>query len=83
MLKTFLSSTLDSSPQTCYNIQVINKRPMEIDRDDLVDLKHLQEDIAEHYCDESLISGELYWECVETLAQIKLMELRGEVVLTD
>mgnify|MGYP001626533794 CR=1 FL=1 len=56
---------------------------MEIDRDDLVDLKHLQEDIAEHYCDESLIGGELYWECVETLAQIKLMELRGEVVLTD
>lgn len=56
---------------------------MEIDRDDLVDLKHLQEDIAEHYCDDTRIGGELYWECVETLAQIKLMELRGEVVLTD
>lgn len=56
---------------------------MEIDRDDLVDLKNLQEDIAEHYCDDTRISGETYWECVETLAQIKLMELRGKVVFTN
>jgi len=56
---------------------------MEIQREDLVSLRHLQEDIAEHYCDDTLMSGELYWECVETLATIKLMELRGEVVLTE
>jgi hypothetical protein len=56
---------------------------MQIDRDDLVNLKHLQEDIAEHYCDDTRISGETYWECVGTLAEIKLMELRGEVSLTD
>jgi len=56
---------------------------MEIQREDLLSLRHLQEDIAEHYCDDTRVSGELYWECVETLATIKLMELRGEVVFTD
>ncbi len=56
---------------------------MQINRDDLVALKHLQEDIAEHYCDDTRVSGETYWECVATLAEIKLMELSGEVVLTD
>ena len=56
---------------------------MQIDRSDLVELKHLQEDIAGHFCDDAQISGETYWECVATLAEIKLMELRGEVLLTD
>lgn len=66
-----------------YNIQVINKRPMQINQEDLVALKHLQEDMAEYFCDENSISGETYWTCLETLADIKLMELKGEVVLTD
>jgi len=56
---------------------------MEIQREDLVSLRHLQEDIAAEFCDDTLVSGECYWECVETLASIKLMEIRGEVVLTD
>jgi len=56
---------------------------MEIQREDLVSLRHLQEDIAADFCDDTLVSGECYWECVETLASIKLMEIRGEVVLTD
>jgi len=46
-------------------------------------LRHLQEDIASDFCDETMVSGETYWECVETLASIKLMEIRGEVLLTD
>ena len=56
---------------------------MQINRSELVELKHLQEDIAGHFCDDAQISGETYWECVATLAEVKLMELRGEVVLTD
>jgi hypothetical protein len=56
---------------------------MEIQREDLVSLRHLQEDIAAEFCDDTLVSGECYWECVETLAAIKLMEMRGEVTLTS
>jgi hypothetical protein len=56
---------------------------MEIQREDLVSLRHLQEDIAADFCDDTLVSGECYWECVETLAAIKLMEMRGEVTLTS
>ena len=56
---------------------------MEIQHEDLVSLRHLQEDIATDFCDETMVSGECYWECVETLASIKLMEIRGEVLLSD
>ena len=35
--------------------------------------------MAEYFCDENSISGETYWTCLETLAEIKLMELKGEV----
>ena len=81
MLKTLLLLTLDTLTQSCYNKQVFNKGPMEIQHEDLVALRHLQEDIASDFCDETMVSGECYWECVETLASIKLMEMRGEVVL--
>ena len=56
---------------------------MQINQDTLVEMKHLHEDIAGHFCDDAQISGETYWECIATLAEIKLMELRGQVVLTD
>jgi hypothetical protein len=56
---------------------------MQIHQDDLTTLKHLQEDIASDFCDETMVSGECYWECVETLASIKLMEIRGEVALAE
>tara|TARA_B100000927_G_scaffold154308_1_gene124350 strand:- start:94 stop:270 length:177 start_codon:yes stop_codon:yes gene_type:complete len=56
---------------------------MQINQDDLTTLKHLQEDIASDFCDETMVSGECYWECVETLASIKLMEMRGEIALTE
>jgi len=56
---------------------------MHISQEDLVALKHLHEDMAEYFCDDNHISGETYWTCLETLAEIKLMELQGDVVLTD
>ena len=53
---------------------------MLISRDTLTDLRHLQEDMAEHFTDENFpISGETYWTCVQCLAEAKLAELRGEL----
>ncbi len=52
---------------------------MEIQREALRELQHLQEDMAEYLCDEHGISGETYWTCVESIAQVKLMEVKGEI----
>ena len=43
----------------------------------------MQEDIAEYFTDENMISGETYWTCVEAVAIAKLAELRGEIVYED
>ena len=51
---------------------------MEIQRDTLRELQYLQEDIAEYFTDEHVVSGETYWTCVESVAIAKLAELRGE-----
>ena len=73
---------LDATPSPCYNGWV--RRPfqtiMMITRDVLAELQELQEDVAEHFADENIVSGELYWTCVESLATAKLAELRGELV---
>lgn len=54
---------------------------MHITKDQLTDLREMQEDMAEHFTDENFpISGETYWTCVEWLATAKLAELRGELV---
>jgi len=53
---------------------------MMITRNALTELQQLQEDVAEHFADENIVSGELYWTCVEALATAKLAELRGELV---
>jgi len=54
---------------------------MRINRDQLIELREMQEDMAEHFTDENFpISGETYWTCVECLATAKLAELRGELV---
>ena len=50
---------------------------MEIKRKDLRELQYLQEDMAEHFCDHFGVSGETYWTCVESVAQVKLLEVRG------
>ena len=76
---------LDTTPSPCYDGWV--RRPfqtiMMITRDVLAELQELQEDVAEHFADENIVSGELYWTCVESLATAKLAELRGELVADD
>ena len=53
---------------------------MIIDRDALIDLREMQEDLAEYFTDDNFpISGETYWTCVQCLAEAKLAELRGEL----
>ena len=56
---------------------------MHIERHQLRELQYLQEDIAEYFTDENMISGETYWTCVESVAIAKLAELRGEIVYED
>ena len=51
---------------------------MQIKRHQLRELQYLQEDIAEYFTDEHVVSGETYWTCVESVAIAKLAELRGE-----
>lgn len=53
---------------------------MQITKELLDDLTGLQEDVATSVTDENLVSGELYWTVVESLATAKLAELRGEIV---
>ena len=52
---------------------------MQIKRHQLRELQYLQEDIAEYFTDENMVSGETYWTCVQALAEAKLAELRGEL----
>lgn len=53
---------------------------MKISREQLRDLREMNEDLAEHFVDENFpMSGETYWTCIECLAQAKLAELRGEL----
>ncbi len=56
---------------------------MEIQRTALRDLRALQEDMASYFCDEFGVSGETYWTCVESVAQVKLLEVRGEISFVD
>ena len=53
---------------------------MQIDRDQLKDLQDIQEDVAQHFTDSYIVSGETYWTCLQCLAETKLAELRGELV---
>jgi len=50
-----------------------------LDRDTHNDLVGYVEDMVEHWCDENMLSGELAWIIVETLAEAKIAQLRGEV----
>ena len=56
---------------------------MQIKRNQLRELQYLQEDIAEYFTDENLVSGETYWTCVEAVAIAKLAELRGDIIYTE
>ena len=56
---------------------------MNVNREKIVELQNLHEDIAGYFCDDYKVSGETYWTCLETLATAKLAELRGEIILND
>lgn len=55
---------------------------MRINKSQLQELREMQEDMASFFVDENFpISGETYWTCVQCLAEAKLAELRGELVM--
>ena len=54
-----------------------------LDKEQIIELQNMQEDIAGYFCDDYKISGETYWTCLETLATAKLAELRGEIMFND
>ena len=56
---------------------------MQIKRHQLRELQYLQEDIAEYFTDENMVSGETYWTCIESIAIAKLAELRGDVIYNE
>ena len=56
---------------------------MQIKRHQLSELQYLQEDIAEYFTDENMVSGETYWTCIESIAIAKLAELRGDIIYTE
>lgn len=45
------------------------------------ELFELVEDTVSHFCNENMVSGELAWLIVETIAESKIAELRGELSL--
>ena len=51
-----------------------------LDRDAHQELVELIEDSVSHFCNEHMISGELSWIVVETLAQAKIEQFKGNVI---
>ena len=51
---------------------------MTIDRELHTELRELLEDTVEHFCDENMVSGQLTWIIVQTLAEAKVAQFRGE-----
>jgi hypothetical protein len=51
---------------------------MTIDRQVHDELRQLIEDSVEFFCDDHVVSGELTWIIVQTLAEAKLAQFRGE-----
>ena len=66
-------------PSYKWQNNLVQDNRMEIQRTSLRDLQQLQEDMAEYFCDEYGVSGETYWTCVESVAQVKLMEVTGKI----
>ena len=48
-----------------------------LDIDKHSQLRELIEDTVEYWCDEHMLSGELAYIVVETIAEAKLMQFRG------
>ena len=51
---------------------------MTISRETHDELRELIEDSVEYFCDQNMVSGELTWIIVQTLAEAKLAQMRGE-----
>jgi hypothetical protein len=49
-----------------------------IDRTVHNDLVELLEDSVEYFCNENMVSGELTWIIVQTLAEAKIAQFKGE-----
>ena len=52
---------------------------MQITQEALAELTSVIEDTVEYACDQEMISGELAWTVVESLATAKLAQLQGLV----
>jgi len=78
-----LNKGVDKQSDPWYNMWAINLKNMQIRRSQLRELQELQEDMAAFFTDENMISGETYWTCVESLAEVKLAELRGEIIFSE
>ena len=50
-----------------------------IDRNKAIELKEVIEDTVEYFCDQEMVSGELTWLMVQTLAEAKLAELKSQM----
>ena len=50
-----------------------------INKDIHDELVGLIEDSVEHFCDENMVSGELTWIIVQTLAEAKIAQMKGTV----
>ena len=50
-----------------------------VDRAKALELKEIIEDSVEYFCDDNMISGELSWIMVQTLAEAKLAEMRDQM----
>ena len=42
-------------------------------------LVELTEDLVEYFCNENMVSGELTWLVLQTLAEAKVAEFKGEI----
>lgn len=51
-----------------------------LDRTNHDQLKELIEDTIEYFCNENMVSGELTWLVVQTLAEAKVAQFKGECV---
>jgi len=52
---------------------------MQITKEQLQSLTEVIEDSAQYFCDEEIVSGQLCWTVIESLATAKLAELNGLV----
>jgi len=50
-----------------------------INREEMIQLRELIEDIMEFFCDDNMVSGEVAWTMVECLAVAKVAQIKGQI----